>query len=209
MFIPKFEHELNNELFDKALTKFMKALETEEGKKFITHLTKAFIHSGTVHEVTEAESEFVKCDVTHAKLCTVKSMNAFQAVVKLRISQFTKLEGESDEQYEKRQSAYFDALRTSNPYAVGNCVAYTADKTDKILCTEAIQALTALYKKIESEKESYPQLWDVVKPYVPKKKFYKKDKGGKKFNKQQNRSKGNSMADMPGMAEAIAKLQSE
>lgn len=202
-----FTHTLNQALYDKAMLKYGKMVETETGRKFFTHLVKAFIQSGTIRKVedTESVSGLVVCDLTKSKLVTEKSQKEFHAVYKAKIATFGKLEGESDEAFEERRDAYLEAFKSSNPYAVNADFAYTADKTDKFLCMEAVNALTDKYNEVLKDKETYPELVKMIEPRV---KRTKKQKKGAKRDKNEPRiystnrggGTGNTLGDVPGFA---------
>lgn len=175
-----FKHECVQSLYDKAMTKYTKMIETEKGQKFFAHLVKAFILSGTEALVDhfDSPSGLFKCDITNSKCISTEARDAFQNIVNQRLSMFERSEDESDEDYEIRKKAYFECLTTSNPYAVSNSVGYKAEKTDKLLCMEAMYALCDKYNQVTGEDSvMYPDLIDMIssKP---------KPKGQKKLGKK-------------------------
>lgn len=197
-----FEHEGIVANYEKAMLKFSKMLETETGRKFFAHLVKAFLQSGTAKLVEHVDEPtgIIQCDLTHSKVVSHEEFERFKAIYKAKMSAFVKLDGESDETFEARRDAYILAFRSSNPYACDGCLAYTAEKTDKILCAEALNALIDKEKEVQADPEKYAEVIPLIKVWVPRKKFNKNAKKNKKAKPKDEqptgvRSKGGSKKD--------------
>lgn len=178
-----FDHEGVMATYEKALLKFTKMLETDTGRKFFAHLVKAFLQSGTTKLVEHVDEPtgIIQCDLTHTKLVSSEEFERFKAIYKAKIAGFNKLEGETDDMFEARRDAYVMAFRSSNPYACDGCLAYTAEKTDKILCAEALNALIAKKNEVEANPEKYAEVIPLIKVWAPRKKYKKaKDSKNKK-----------------------------
>jgi hypothetical protein len=186
-----FDHDGVVATYEKAMLKFTKMLDTETGRKFFAHLVKAFLQSGTARLVDHVDDPtgIIQCDLTHTKLVSSEEFEKFKAIYKAKIAGFTKLEGETDDMFEARRDAYVMAFRSSNPYACDGCLAYTADKTDKVLCAEALNALIAKKNEVEANPDKYPEVIPLIKVWAPRKKVkkgkYQKDK---KTNSNQDQS---------------------
>jgi hypothetical protein len=180
-----FDHDGNVQYYEKALLKFTKMLETETGRKFFAHLVKAFLQSGTCKLVEHVDEPtgIIQCDLTHSKVVSNEEFERFKAIYKAKMATFVKLEGESDETFEARRDAYVMAFRSSNPYACDGCLAYTADKTDKVLCAEALNALIAKEKEVRENPEQYAEVIPLIKVWTPRKKNPKKGKNQKSNKK--------------------------
>lgn len=221
-----FEHEGIVAHYEKAMLKFNKMVETETGRKFFAHLVKAFLQSGTCKLVEHVDEPtgIIQCDLTHSKLVSNEEFNRFKAIYKAKISAFNKLEGETEEMFEARRDAYVMAFRSSNPYACDGCLAYTADKTDKILCAEALNALIDKDKEIRENPDKYPEVMPLIKVWVPRKKSAKKSKKSDKtkvktdkptVNKGGSKKKGfyttggeaNTLGDNPAFAKLKAQFK--
>lgn len=198
-----FQHEFNQELYDRAMMKYDKMIETESGQKFFTHLVKAFIHSGTEKKVEESEhpNGLLQCDLTKTKLIAVKSFEQFSATCKAKIASFVRNEGETDEQFELRHDMYLSALNSSNPYAVSASFGWIADKTDKVLCQEAMAALCDKYNSIIETYDKDSDLYKMLKPVERRPKKFKKVKPEVQKEKKQKpkpsyRPKGTTIGDI-------------
>lgn len=204
---PKFSHQFRQESYDKAMLKYDKMIETENGQKFLAHLIKAFLQSGTEHKVEDSEDGkgTLICDLTKSKVVTVKNFDSFKATYNAKIETFERNEGESDEQFTNRRDAYIEAFKSSNPYACNADFAYTADKTDKVLCHEAIDALATKFNAIKDDPK-YADFMKLIeiKVHNKKNKFKKGDKKGGKGKKNQPRiysssgSKATTLGDVMG-----------
>lgn len=183
---PKFSHQFRQESYDKAMLKYDKMIETENGQKFLAHLMKAFLQSGTERKVEDSEDGkgTLICDLTKSKVVTVKNFESFKATYKAKIETFERNEGEEDDQFENRRNAYIEAFKSSNPYACNADFAYTADKTDKVLCHEAIDALAAKFNAIKDDPK-YAEFMKLIEVKIHSKKN-KIKKGDKKQHKQKN-----------------------
>jgi len=218
-----FDHEGVMATYEKAMLKFTKMLETETGRKFFAHLVKAFLQSGTAKLVEHVDEPtgIIQCDLTHTKLVSSEEFERFKAIYKAKIAGFNKLEGETDDMFEARRDAYVMAFRSSNPYACDGCLAYTADKTDKILSAEAFNALIDKKKEIDENPEKYPEIIPLIKIWAPRKKTKKKVQKKKKSDDQEvpnrggSRKKGfystgsnesNTLGDNPAFAKLKAKF---
>lgn len=172
-------HVIHEERLEKCLFKYHKMMETETGRKFLMHLIRAFgLPSSKLQLITTCElpNGLIRCDLSGAKLIAYNNLVEYRDICERKISQFEKLENESDEAFNLRIDVYKEALKTTNPYAMNADLAYGCEKSDKIMSIEAINALKQVVEEIKSNPELCPELNAIVTP--PK--FNKPWKGVKK-----------------------------
>lgn len=176
-----FSHDGNIALYEKAMLKYSKMIETETGRKFFAHLVKSFLQSNTTKLVEHVDEPtgIIQCDLTHCKVVSHEEYERFKAIYEAKMASFVKLDGETDDMFEARRDAYVLAFRSSNPYACDGYLAYTADKTDKVLCAEALNALIAKNKEITENPSQYPEVIPLIKMWMPRNKSTKKNKKDK------------------------------
>lgn len=160
-----FDHMIIQPMYDKAMVKYNKMIETDNGKKFFEHLAKSFVidpekNGDSISTVKDCDSEngIFKCDLTGQKLISESKFNEYKVIYNTKIDSLIKDEDESDEHYAIRFDMYRTSLRSSNPYAVDACLGYTYKTTDKILSYEALSALIDKTDEITAEPEKYGNL---------------------------------------------------
>lgn len=161
MEIKDIDHQYNEEMVEKCLTKFRKMLADESGKgnRFLEHLFKSFtINPDLVKIVNSNDSPngFLRCDLTNQKLITFEKLQEYVHIYNTKLNELTQMPDETDENFDLRKRLYSDSLKSTNPYAINNCIAVTTEKTDKVLSLEAIKALNIIQQEIIDNIESYP-----------------------------------------------------
>lgn len=170
-----FEHAFSDAMYEKAMTKYRKMLETESGKKFFEHIAKAFYLNNfdkkdrtptTVKTIEGSQTGLFRCDITGQKLISEYAMLDYQAIYETKLLSIVKTEDESEEQYNARLEMYKNALYSSNPYAINCNLGYTAPKTDKHLSIEAFKALKDICDEIIKNPAEYGLLGEILNPKV-------------------------------------------